>query len=562
MKDENLLGNLIDQRRSGRISRRGFIKVLTALGVTGATASALAACTTPATPTATPAATAAAAVAAAATAAATKAGTASATAAGTAAAGAPKKGGTLRRGWQPPTQLDPALQASAPEIAAVAQIYDWLVWIDEKNQPVKALASSWESNKEATQWTFELRKGVTFHSGKAFTADDVVFTFKRLRDKSTGAATASLYENISDIKALDPNRVQFLLSKANPELPADLGDYHAAVVASDTTDFKRTYNGTGPFILDRFSPEDRATYKRNPNYWMTDMPYLEGIQDIYSPQQSSQVEALRAGELNVVLGLTAELAETLKREGKTTILEGPPNMHMALRMRSDRGAAKDPKVRKALKLATDRAAILKAVRLGYGVTGRDTPIGPIFGDYYLDVPEPKRDVAQAKQLLKEAGQENLRITLTAQNSYDIPKIGVVWKEQLAEAGVTVDIQVVPPDVYYQDSGWLEVDFGITEWALRATPQPYLQLAYTTGAKWNESHWSDPEVDQLTAQAASELDRAKRAETYKKIQQIFIERGPLIVPYFEATIGATTPNVKGLVLHPDFPRSTMRTVSIG
>jgi peptide/nickel transport system substrate-binding protein len=218
-------------------------------------------------------------------------------------------------------------------------------------------------------------------------------------------------------------------------------------------------------------------------------------------------------------------------------------------------------VRQALKLATDRNAILQAARLGYGVTGRDTPIGPAFGDYYLDVPEPKRDVAKAKALLKEAGAENLQITLVAQNSFDVPKIATVWKEQLAEAGVKVDINVVPVDTYYQDDGWLQVDFGITDWGSRATPQPYLQLAYVTGAKWNESHWSDPELDQLAAQAGSEMDRAKRVELYRKIQQIFMDRGPIIVPYFEKSIVATSPKVKGLAVHPDYSRSTMRSVYI-
>ncbi|HEX2922815.1 MAG TPA: ABC transporter substrate-binding protein, partial [Chloroflexota bacterium] len=504
MSTEDTVRNLNHRLRTGQMSRRQFIQTLLALGVSGATASALAACAGNPTPAATSA-------------------PAAAPAAGQAAASGPKKGGILKRGWQPPTTLDPAFQTNVNEMCAVAQMYDWFVWIDEKNQPAPALATGWESSKDGMTWTFELRKGVTFHNGKNLTTDDVIYTFNRLRDKKVGAGTVELYSNISDIKAPDASHVQFVLAKPNPDLPADLGDYHAAILAADTKDPKTTFNGTGPFILDKFSPEDRATFKRNPNYWMKDMPYLDGIQDIYAPQLNSQVEALRAGEIHMVMGLPAELAETLKKEGKTSLLIGQTNMHMAIRMRSDRGAAKDPKVRQALKLATDRAAILQAARLGYGVVGRDTPVGPGFGDYYLQAPEPKRDVAKAKQLLQEAGVSNLKITLTAQNSFDVPKVATVWKEQLAEAGVTVDIQVVPSDTYYQDSGWLEVDYGITDWGSRATIQPYLQLAYITGAKWNESHWSDPELDQLAAQAASEMDKAKRAELYKKIQQIFIDR---------------------------------------
>ena len=551
MTTEETLNNLSSRLRSGQMTRREFIQVLVGLGLSGAAASTLAACSSPQQPTATsaPAAPAAAGTSA----------PAQSAASTSAAAAGPKKGGTLRRGWQPPTTLDPAMQSNVNEMAAVAQIYDWFVWIDEKNQPAPALATGWETSKDNLTWTFELRKGVTFHSGKPLTTDDVVFTLNRLRDKKVGAATVDLYANITEVKAPDDSHVQFILARPNPDLPADMGDYHSAVVDSTQKDFKTTFNGTGPFMMDKFSPEDRATFKRNPNYWMSGMPYLDGVQDIYAPELNAHVESLRGGQMDVVMGLPAQLAEALKKDGKFPLLEGLTNTHFVIRMRSDRGAAKDNRVRQALKLATDRSAILQAARLGYGVTGRDTPIGPVFEDYYLNVPEPKRDVEKAKALLKEAGAENLQITVTAQNAMDIPQIAQVWQQQLAEAGVKVDVNVVPVDTYYQANDWLEVDYAITDWGSRATPQPYFQLAYMTGAKWNESHWSDSEFDALATQAASEMDHAKRVDLYKKIQQIFIDRGPIVVPFFQKSVVATAPNVKGLVVHPDYSRSTMRSV---
>lgn len=549
MSNQEIVQTLVTRLRSGHINRRDFIKALLLMGVSASTATALAACT-PAqtTPTATSPAGGA-----------TPAAGATAPAGGTAAAGGNRRGGVLRRGWQPLRQLDPAFQASVDEIAACAQIYDFFVWIGTDNKPTPALATEWEPNKEGTVWTFTMRQGVTFHNGKPLTIEDVIFTFNRLRNKDVGAPTVALYENITEINKVDDTHVQFVLARPNPDLPADLGDYHGCIVDSTATDFATTFNGTGPFIVERFSPEDRLVYRRNDNYWMEGLPYLDGIEDIYSPQQAAHVEALRGGDIDIVMGLPAELAETLSREGRANVLLGQTNQHFVIRMRSDRGPAADNRVRQALKLATDRSAILQAARLGYGVTGRDTPIGPSFTEYYLDVPEPKRDVERARQLLREAGYENLTITLVAQNSIDVPKIATVWKEQLAEAGVTVEINVVPVDVYYQDDGWLEVDFGITDWGSRATPQPYLELAYKTGAMWNETHWSDPELDSLAAQAASELDQAKRVELYHQIQQIFMERGPIIVPYFEKLAVGTAPNVRGVTVHPDYPRTTMSTV---
>ena len=121
--------------------------------------------------------------------------------------------------------------------------------------------------------------------------------------------------------------------------------------------------------------------------------------------------------------------------------------------------------------------------------------------------------------LKLAIADGLTIEMTCQEPSPVPAICTIWKEQLAEAGVTVNINVVPADVYYgADNLWLEADFAVTDWGSRPYPQPYLDLAYTCTAQWNESHWCDEELDTLSAQAAKELDPAKRAEQYMQIQQ--------------------------------------------
>ena len=127
-------------------------------------------------------------------------------------------------------------------------------------------------------------------------------------------------------------------------------------------------------------------------------------------------------------------------------------------------------------------------------------------------------------------------------------------------GVTVDIQTIPADVYYGegDTSWLKVDFGMTEWGARATPNTYFNAAYVTGAAYNESHWSDTEFDALTAQINSELDRAKRAELYKKAQSIMIERGPVIVPFFETAAAGVSATVDGISLAPDWSRTVFLT----
>jgi peptide/nickel transport system substrate-binding protein len=363
----------------------------------------------------------------------------------------------------------------------------------------------------------------------------------------------ALFAGITEILALDAGTVVFKLKEPNPDLVTNLGDYHTIIVWSGTRDFATERIGSGAFIIDSYLPEDRMILKRNPNYWRKDakgnqLPYLDGIEYIFLAEASAQVEALRGGQVDYLLYLPSEYVKTVAADPNLVVYQKPSNTHYVVHMRSDRKPFGDVRVRQAVRAAIDRKAILDGAFQGLGVTGRDTPFGPAYADYYLDVPELKRDLAKARKLLAAAGYASgLTVTLTAMQSSPVPAMATILKEQLAEAGITVNIQLVPPDVYYgADNLWLEADFAVTDWGARATPQPYLELAYTSTAQWNESHWSDAEIDALAKKAAVEADRTKRAAIYKQIQKIFIERGPILVPFFANSLWGASARLKGLV----------------
>ncbi len=327
-----------------------------------------------------------------------------------AAATGDKYGGILKHAYFAATNLDPAFLTSIADDEIGRQWGDFLVWVDEDNapDPSRSLAEKWETSDDGLTWTFHLRQGVKFHNGEPLTSKDVKFTFDRLRDKEVGAATVALYSIIEEITTPDDNTVVMKLSKPNPDFALDLGDYHAIVVWSGTKDFKTEQIGTGPFIIDKFLPEDRLTFKRNPNYWRKDaegnqLPYLDGMEFIFLAEPSAQIEALRGGQVDYLLYLPAEAVKTLQDDPNVQVLEKPSNTTWVVRMRTDKKPFDDVKVRQAFKLATDNAAILAGAFEGLGVVGHNTPFGPGYGDFYLDAPDPVRDVAKAKQLLTEAG---------------------------------------------------------------------------------------------------------------------------------------------------------------
>ncbi|HUI69785.1 MAG TPA: ABC transporter substrate-binding protein [Spirochaetia bacterium] len=475
---------------------------------------------------------------------------------------APTPGGVLKIGSQPISNLDPHFATSIADITLLEQLYQHLTYIDPSNRAVPDLATKWQS-ADGKVWVFTIRSDAKFNNGQPVTVDDVVASFARLRDPKVGSPAASLFKGIQDVKALDSSRVQFTLSDTNPEFASDVGDYHACIIPASSKEPAKERIGSGPFMIASYAPEDRVVLKKNPYFSQKDsdgqaLPYLDEIDIIFSPDQGGQVEALRGGQLNYVAGLSAQLADAVKADPATKTITNTSNMHWVLHMRSDKGhLASDNRIREAFKLATDHQAIIDAVRPGLASVGNGfTPVGPAFADYYLDEP-PKVDIAKAKALLAEAGYPNgLKITLATQNQLDVVPIATVWKEQMAKIGVDVEIQIVPSDVYYGngDQSWLVADFGITDWGSRATPVTYFKLAYTSDAQWNESHWSDAQFDEITRQVDKEMDKAKRVALYKQAQQILIDRGPIIVPYFEKAVAGLSADLQGIVLTSDWPRT--------
>ncbi len=456
---------------------------------------------------------------------------------GAAAQGAPS--GTLRVGMGSPAKLDPAYASSDAEIAVLNAVYDYLVDVDAKNNVEPRLATSWTVSSDGLTYTFELAKNATWHDGSPVTAQDVVYTFNRLRDPSLKLPTADLYADIASIKATGEHQVTFTLKATNPFFLYDLSDNHAVIVKNGTTDFGTTFDGSGPFIVQSYHPDDRMVLKANPDYFIPGKPGVARLELIFFSDQAAEVSALRGGQIDLAMRLPSSLYQSLKGVKGITRVDVPTNGFNVLRLRSDEKPGNDPRVVEAMKLAIDRQAITESVTQGLGVVGNDTPIGPLYQKYYdPSATPPKTDPAKAKQLLAEAGYPNgLKLDLYTPNTGDRPDMAVVVKQQLAKAGFDINVVVEPESVYYGDNKWLQVDFGITGWGSRPYPQFYLNVMLECGAKWNEAHYCNQQFDALAKDAGTTLDSQKRIDDYHKIQQILASSGPIVIPYFFPQLGA-------------------------
>ncbi len=458
--------------------------------------------------------------------------------------------GRLRAGFEIPVQLDPTFASSDAEIAVLNAVYDYLVDVDENNNVVPRLAESWAVSDDGLVYTFQLRSGVTFHDGSPFSAADVVWTYDRLRDPALELPTANLYSNIVSVDATDALAVTFTLATPRPFFLFDLSDNHALIVEEGAENLGSAFNGTGPFAVESYQPEDRMILSANRSYFVEGkQPGVAVLEMIFFADQAASVSMIRGGQLDLIMRMPTPLFQSLANVRGIERVAVATNGFDLVRLRSDCAPGNDPRVVEALKLAVDRDAITEVVTQGTTVVGSDTPIGPPYDAYHRsDIDPPARDPARARQLLAEAGYpDGLSLELHTPDTGDRPDLAVVLKEQLDEAGFNIEVIVEPESAYYGENKWLEVDFGITGWGSRPIPQFYLDVMLECDAVWNESHFCDSEFDTLSEIAGSTLDEGARVQAYADIQQLLAERGPIVIPYFFPQFAAFSEDFTGLAL---------------
>ncbi len=463
--------------------------------------------------------------------------------------------GTMNVAMQPMVQTDPALISSDTEVLVANHVYDYLVDVSAENTIVPRLAKDWNVSPDGLTYTFNLEEGVVFHDGSPLTAKDVVWTFDRLRNPDSGFPTATLYENIVSITSVSDLQVEFKLKNTNPFFPYDLSDNHALIIKDGTTEAS-DFNGSGPYKVSEYLPEDRIILQANPDYWLEGKPGLAELQVIFFNDDAAMVDALRGGQVDLVMRLPTPLYQSLEGADGIVRISVPSNKFDVVRLRADRPPGDDPRVIQALRLATDKQVIFDLVLQAMGRTAGDNPIGPMYTQYHL--PTTVSPVAQydaARELLKEAGYEdNLKMELHTPDTENRPDLAVALKDMWAKAGVEVEVIVEPESIYYGDNGWLEVDLGITGWGSRPYPQFYLDVMLTCDAIWNEAHWCSKEFDALVEIAGTTLDETVRKEAYINIQKMLNEEGPLIIPYFSITTAAVRDNFDNFSLK-SFPGRT-------
>lgn len=470
-------------------------------------------------------------------------------------AAAPRRGGVLRISVdQAVSVLNPLGSRVNPEYLVAELLYSGLTRLTPKMVAEPDLATGWSANAGLTEWHFTLRKGVTFHDGSPCTAKDVVATFNAILDPKTASPGRTNVGPIDTVTAVDDTTVLFKLKAPYADLPVALAYNNAriipAAIASGGLDkLAHTAIGTGPFKLVSYEPDRQVVVARNPAYFDPERPHVDRIEVMVYPDPTAEASALLSGDIDLMANTTPSEFPRFSGAPGVVPLRIPSGQFLNVNMGCDQAPFKDVRVRQALALTVDRAAMVGFVAQGYGTPGNDTPLSPAY-HFYKDMPLKQPDIAAAKKLLADAGHaDGLDLTLIASDTPSTrTQLAVAMREMAKPAGFRINVQTMPHATYLAQV-WKKGPFYVGFYNMQATADAIFSLLYTSDAAWDETRWNNKDFDKLVGDARVTTDEAKRRDLYGQAQALMHREVPSVIPVFFDLLAGRRDWVEGYTLHP-------------
>jgi peptide/nickel transport system substrate-binding protein len=488
-----------------------------------------------------------------------------------------------------PSAMDPHYHNLSPNNSILSHVFERLIEPDEQQRLKPGLAESWKVIDE-TVWEFKLRRGVTWHDGSPFTADDVVFSFERAPNVPNSPSSFASAVKGKTVKKIDDHTVHISTGAIAPTVPYELSSllivskkYGEGAKTEDYNSGKAAI-GTGPYKLVKFTPGDRIEFARNDAYW-GGKPAWNKLVFRPIPAGPARVAALLAGDVDLIEDTPTADIERLKKEPKVQISQTASNRLVYFFIDHAREVTpfakgkdgseiknpfKDKRVREAVTKAINRDAIVARVMEGVAI-----PAGQLLPDGYFGTSDKLKPVAYdadgAKKLLAAAGFPNgFKLTLHTPNgryTNDV-KIAEAVAQMLTRAGIETTLEALPPAVFFTrasqggPNGTPEFSFILVGWATPTGENSgsLVPLINTfdrskgTGTA-NRGRYSNAEVDGLSAEALKTNDDGKRAALLAKATEIAMADVALIPSHYQVNTWAARKGLKYKARSDEFTLAT-------
>jgi peptide/nickel transport system substrate-binding protein len=392
---------------------------------------------------------------------------------------------------------------------------------------------------------------VKFHNGKEFDADDVVFTYKRLKDKEVASVLRAPLDVVASVEAIDKLTVKFSLNIPYADLPALTAGYQSMIVSESVMDTITTKPiGTGPFRFVEYRPGDQMVLERNPDYFLAGVPKLDRAILRVIPEHTTSVAALESGAIDIVYDLPPEQIDRLKKSTVAKVDEVSAGTWQGIIWHCGMKPFDDPRVREAFIKLIDKPTFADVATFGHG-TPTVTPLPPTHPYFRKDI-KLTSDIPGAKKLLADAGiGPGFTIEMFIPGaSPPMERLATTFRDVAKQVGITVQLRIMPPDKFFAEMEG-KVPLAVDNFFGRTTPDLMLYSWYHSTGSWNNTlwHYNNPEVDKILEAARATGDKAEQAKLYGRFQEIVAKDGPGSVVYVQSFACGVSNKVQGFAPSP-------------
>ncbi|WP_159711873.1 ABC transporter substrate-binding protein [Geminicoccus flavidas] len=453
------------------------------------------------------------------------------------------------------TTFDPIKTAQNVDFWVFMNVHDVLVRVDRTGKElVPGLAESWEMSPDGLTYTFKMRDA-KFSDGSPITAEDAAFSILRIRDSEESlwsdsyqvVKTAEAKDDRTLVVTLNAPSAPFLASLAMPGVSV----LSKAAIEADEIDFGEMPVASGAFKVKEWIRGDKVVLERNPEFWEADKVKLDGVEWISVPDDNTRMLKVQAGELDAAIFVPFSSVAELEKNPDLTVHKDPSTREDHLLLNHEHPALAKKEVRQALDFAIDKQAIVDTVTFGVGeVANSYIPRGALY--HNEDNLQRPYDPEKAKQLLAEAGESDLTLNyLVEAGAQTWEQTAVLIQEQLAKAGVTVNLQKVDPSTAWDIEVAGEYDLAENYWT-NDVIDPDQKTTFVLGHDTNMNYmtrYNNPKVKELVDQARVEMDPAKREALYKEIQVIAKDDVHWIDLYYSPFVNVSRKSIENFYQNP-------------
>ncbi len=443
-----------------------------------------------------------------------------------------------------PDQLDPHKTSAYFSFEVLENVFDTLVEPDADLEMKPALAESWQVSLDELTWTFRLRPGVRFHNGDPLTAEDVVFSYRRIIDEEL--TNVDKFSAVADVSAPDPATVVIRLDRPTPNLLTNLGGFKGMAIVSrrnvESGEIATNPVGTGPFAFAGQRSGDSITLRANPDYW-GGPPKVPGVTFRFISEPSTALSALQAGEVDWTDSIPTQRVSQLDGDDSLSLAVTPSNDYWYLALNNAKPPWNDVRVRQAIAYGIDRDAIVAAT--SYGTAALNQLAIPEGNPWFTPYDTYSYDIDRATSLLQEAGSQPQDLDMLVTSEYpETVTAAQIIADNLAPLGITVNIRTVDFATWLDEQNNGNFDMLMMGWLGNIDPDDFYYAQHHTDGTSNAQKFSDPEVDRLLDAGRVETDRDARADDYAKAATLIADNVSYIYLYNPSVIQAWTPALHG------------------